>query len=202
MRTGLVFVVDDDDSVRDAVVALLRSAGHRTAAFASAPAFLAESVPSEPHCLVLDNGLPELSGLDLQDRLGRERRNTPIIFITGESTIPDSVRAMKAGAHEFLNKPFDDDALLAAVDSALVRQHAIALQRAQQDALRERHHTLTPREREVMALVVSGLLNKEIAASLGTSEITVKIQRGKVMRKMNAASLPELVRFASRLDEG
>jgi FixJ family two-component response regulator len=196
---AMVFVVDDDASMRESLKNLIRSVGLRVELFASAQEFLRSKRPDVPSCLVLDVRLPGLSGLDLQRRTSDAGLEVPIIFITGHGDIPMSVHAMKAGAVEFLTKPFRDQDLLDAIQQALELDRKAREQLAAVEELRRRFASLTPRERAVMTRVVGGLLNKQIAAELGTSETTVKIHRHQVMQKMAAGSLPELVRMADRL---
>jgi FixJ family two-component response regulator len=196
--TSIVFVVDDDVSVRESLELLVKSAGWQPETFASADEFLSRPHPAVPCCLVLDVTLPGLNGLELQQRLA-DRIDMPIIFITGYGDVPMSVKAMKAGAVEFLTKPFKGDVLLDAIRGAIERSRAALRQESVMRALRDCYASLTPREREVMALVVTGLLNKQVAGELGISEITVKAHRGQVMRKMKADSLPDLVTMAATL---
>jgi FixJ family two-component response regulator len=198
--TPIVFVVDDDISVREALELLIRCEGWQPETFAAAQEFLDRPRALVPSCLVLDISLPDLNGLDLQHRVVVERTDMPIIFITGHGDIPMTVQAMKAGAVEFLTKPFTDEALLSAIRQALERSRLILGQEATMQTLRDCYSSLTLRERQVMALVVTGLLNKQIGGELGISEITVKAHRGKVMQKMRASSLPDLVKMAGRLD--
>jgi FixJ family two-component response regulator len=196
--TSIVFVVDDDVSVRESLELLIRTAGWQPETFASAQEFLSRPRAAVPCCLVLDVTLPGLNGLELQKQLA-ERTDMPIIFITGHGDVPMSVQAMKAGAVEFLTKPFKDDVLLDAIRGAIERSRAALRQDSQLRVLRDCYGSLTPRERQVMELVVSGLLNKQVGGELGISEITVKAHRGQVMRKMKADSLPDLVTMAARL---
>jgi len=194
-----VFVVDDDISVRESLELLIRCAGWQAETFPSAQEFLARPRAVAPSCLVLDVYLPDLNGLDLQKRVAVDRNDLPIIFITGYGDVPMSVKAMKEGAVEFLTKPFGDDAILSAIRNALERSRAALSQAAETRGLRDAYASLSRREREVMALVVAGKLNKQVGGKLGISEVTVKAHRGRVMRKMKAGSLPELVNMATTL---
>jgi FixJ family two-component response regulator len=195
-----VFIIDDDADVRASIAGLLKSVGLRSEIFGTAQEFLRRKRPDAQSCLVLDVRLPGMSGLDVQRQLAEAGVPIPIIFITGHGDIPMSVRAMKSGAVEFLTKPFNDQDLLDAIYQALDRDQVTRQQQDELSALQNRYATLTPREREVMGLVVSGMLNKQIASELGTSHITIKIHRGQAMRKMQAGSLAELVKMAATLD--
>ena len=195
----IVYVVDDDESVRRALSRLLRSAGLNVETFPSAQAFLSRELPDRTACLVLDVRLPGLSGLDLQAALKQAGRAMPIVFISGQSDVPVSVQAMKAGALDFLQKPFDDEQLLSAIAGALARGRTARALRDESALVRQRFETLTPRERQVLGQVIAGLLNKQIAANLGAAEKTIKIHRGRVMQKMAAGSVADLVRMAQRI---
>jgi len=197
--TPIVFVVDDDVSVRESLEALIGTEGWRAECFASAQDFLARPPAQTPSCLILDVNLPDLNGLELQAQMAGERLGMPIIFITGYGDIPMTVRAMKAGAAEFLTKPFANDALVGAIQQAIDRSTASLREEAELQALRDRYASLSRREREVMALVVVGRLNKQVGGELGISEITVKAHRGRVMEKMQVRSLAELVKLNARL---
>jgi FixJ family two-component response regulator len=198
-QQAIVFVVDDDVSVRESVELLIKFAGWQPETFASAKDFLARPRISTPCCLVLDVSLPDLNGLELQKLIASERIDMPIIFITGHGDVPMTVQAMKAGAVEFLTKPFDDEVLLGAIRHALKRSAAVLDDQAETTAMRNTYESLTPREQDVMRLVVAGMLNKQIGLKLGISEITVKAHRGKVMQKMKADSVADLVKTAVKL---
>jgi FixJ family two-component response regulator len=198
-KSPIVFVVDDDISVRESLELLIKFAGWQPETFASAEDFLARPRTLTPSCLVLDVSLPELNGLELQKLIAGDRIDMPIIFITGHGDVPMTVQAMKAGAVEFLMKPFDDEVLLSAIRNAITRSAAVLDDQAELKALRESYESLTPREQEIMRMVVAGMLNKQIGLKLGISEITVKAHRGKVMQKMKADSLAGLVKIAVRL---
>jgi FixJ family two-component response regulator len=195
---SLVFVVDDDEDVRSAIAGLLACTGLRTACFASASEFLASARADVPACLVLDLDLPDLNGLELQRALAMTEA-PPIVFISGHGDVPSSVSAMKAGAVEFLSKPFGDDELLRAIDTALALDRSARQQRSEQAELRRRYDRLTPREREILPFVVAGFANKQTASELGTSEITIGVHRSQLMRKMDARSLADLIRMADKL---
>lgn len=195
----MVFVVDDDDAVRHALVRLLQSDGYAVTAFSCAARFLEHAVPALPCCLVLDMAMPELSGFEVVEAMTRRDALIPVIFVTGHGSIPLSVRAMKAGAMEFLTKPVDPDELLRAVADALAVDLNRLERRRELSELRQRHDSLTPREREVLALLIGGLLNKQVAVALGVSEITAKVHKQKVMKKMQTRSLADLARVAERL---
>ena len=194
----LVFVVDDDQSVREAITELLASHGMRAVPLASASAYMAADKPDVPACLILDVELPDINGLELQNQITQDE-HPPIVFITGHGDIPSSVRAIRHGAVDFLTKPFSDTALMGAVKAALGQDAATRLDRVERAAIKRRYAALTPRERDVLPLVVSGLLNKQAAAELGISEVTLQLHRRNVMQKMEAASLADLVRMAERL---
>ena len=197
--TPIVFVVDDDISIRESLESLIRFAGWQPQIFASAQEFLSRPPVSVPSCLVLDVMLPDLNGLDLQKRLATDRVAMPIIFITGHGDVPMAVRAMKAGAVEFLNKPYSDEMLLSAIQQAIECSDAALRREAEMRSIRDRYASLSPRERQVMALVVRGLVNRHVGSELFITEITVKVHRGNVMRKMKADSLADLVNMAATL---
>jgi FixJ family two-component response regulator len=194
----IVYVLDDDSRIREALAALLFSAGHEVITFGNAAEYLAFQRPDAPACLILDLDLPGMTGLELQMKLA-DVGGPPIVFLTGHGDIPSTVKAMKAGATEFLSKPFEPEELLRAIDAAIHLDGELRLKNAELSAIRKRYALLTPREREVLPYVVSGLLNKETAWELGTSEITIRIHRGQIMKKMAAKSLADLVRMAGKL---
>ena len=198
---AIVFVVDDDVSVRESLELLINNEGWQPKTFASAQEFLGSPRAVVPSCLLLDISLPGLNGLELQKRIAVERTDMPIIFITGYGDVPKTVQAMKAGAVEFLTKPFNDEVLLTAIRKALERSRLALVHEAEMQEIRDRYASLTPREREVMALVVSGRLNKQVGGELGISEVTVKAHRGQVMHKMRASSVADLVKVAGRLND-
>ena len=198
-KSPIVFVVDDDVSVRESLELLIKFAGWQPETFSSAEEFLARPRSLTPSCLVLDVSLPDLNGLELQKLIAGDRSDMPIIFITGHGDVPMTVQAMKAGAIEFLMKPFDDEVLLSAIRNAIKRSAAVLDDQAELQTLRDSYESLTPREQEIMRLVVAGMLNKQIGMKLGISEITVKAHRGKAMQKMKAGSLADLVKIAVRL---
>jgi len=204
MSDAIVYVVDDDETVRRSLARLVRSAGLKVDTFASAQAFLEHKGQNRPSCLVLDVRLPGLSGLDLQAAMGQSQRAMPIIFITGRGNVPMTVRAMKGGAQDFLEKPFDDQELLDGIQRALARSREARAEDAERADIERRLATLTPRERQVLELVVAGLLNKQIAGELGAAEKTIKVHRGRVMKKMQADSVAGLVRMTqkTRVDAG
>jgi FixJ family two-component response regulator len=199
LSTPVVFVVDDDVSTRESLEALILSGGWAAETFACARSFLSRPRARVANCLILDLNLPDLNGLDLQRLISAQRSETPIIFVTGCSDVPIAVKAMKAGACEFMIKPFRSDLLLVAIENCIERSKAELMRRSQIEAMKDRYRSLSHREREVMSLVAAGLLNKQVGFELGISEITVKAHRGRVMRKMNARSLPDLVVAAARL---
>ena len=197
---AIVFIVDDDSSVRTALKRLVKSVGHKVITFSSAQGFLDHDHPDEPSCLVLDIRMPGLSGLELQEQMAAAGRTIPIIFITGHANISISVRAMKAGAVDFLEKPFDDQVLLDAIHHAIVKDTQSKREQVEKKEIKKRVASLTPREHEVFSLVITGMLNKQTAFELGTSEKTIKVHRARVMQKMSAESLADLVRLAEKAD--